>query len=523
MNKKYLLGMALGLAATMFVACGDEVTEVNESTGLDSVSLFSELPECTEVNVGKMAFVSDSAKVYYCADGAWTTLNGEDGTDGTDGSDGKNGEDGENGKDGEAGESCDAVVLSDKSGYTIICGGDTVGVVKNGTNGLNGVDGAQGEKGEKGDTGEKGEDGKDGVDGTSCTIVDNNNGTITLTCGEKTVTITSEIVSSSSVTPIGSSSSVASINPQSSSSFSVETPSSSSLLSSSASVSSSSINSSGSTCTSENTYFCTRTLKTTSNNVWKNNPVTYTWTLYSEGCNEITSINWKGDLSGETTSSVTKDYSSAINKPISVSVTEKSGTTKYVPCENAYVVEEKPPVCNISDKKLPINYPVAINPNSIEGCDYTDEGCSYVITKNSTNVITGTSYKGGTLNLFTGESTIGSEVEYTLTLTNYLGNGSCSFNVEYAEATAVTATTDFVSYAPNEIYFVSTSTGYNSIPFGCKSNNFSPIAVGEINGTTIEASQTTSYDYRFTMSPNSIYLFMVYSDAPSDLTCGLLW
>ncbi len=110
MKQIYFQFVILLSAATMFTACGDEVTEVNESTGLDLVSLFSELPECTEANVGEMAFVSDSAKVYYCAEGAWTTLNGEDGKDGTDGTDGKDGEDGATGSVGESSSSSVGII-----------------------------------------------------------------------------------------------------------------------------------------------------------------------------------------------------------------------------------------------------------------------------------------------------------------------------------------------------------------------------------------------------------------------------
>ena len=187
----------------LIVACGDEnttnVTNVTETSGIDVVAAGDSLPACGEENVGEIVFAEDSAQVYYCADGKWTTLKGEqgeagkDGTDGEVGSDGKgciaeaidngykilcggdsigvllNGEQGEKGEQGEQGiqgekgqdgASCTAVALEDNSGFNVICGGDTIGVLKNG---------------EKGKTGEN---------GSGCKIADLGDGVVEVTCGE---------------------------------------------------------------------------------------------------------------------------------------------------------------------------------------------------------------------------------------------------------------------------------------------------------------------------------------------------
>ena len=187
----------------LIVACGDEnttnVTNVTETSGIDVVAAGDSLPACDEETVGKIVFAEDSAQVYYCADGKWTTLKGEqgeagkDGTDGEVGSDGKgciaeaidngykilcggdsigvllNGEQGEQGIQGEKGEqgekgldgaSCTAVALEDNSGFNVICGGDTIGVLKNG---------------EKGEAGEN---------GSGCEIADQGDGVVEVTCGE---------------------------------------------------------------------------------------------------------------------------------------------------------------------------------------------------------------------------------------------------------------------------------------------------------------------------------------------------
>lgn len=61
--------------------------------------------------------------------------------------------------------SCGAEALRDDSGYKLVCGGDSVGVVYNGKAGRNGV---PGENGQPGQPGEKGDPGDKGDAGSSC-------------------------------------------------------------------------------------------------------------------------------------------------------------------------------------------------------------------------------------------------------------------------------------------------------------------------------------------------------------------
>jgi len=83
---------------------------------------------------------------------------GEPGQDGADGQDGQDGEDGTDGQDGQ--------------------------------DGTDGEDGADGQDGQDGADGQDGEDGEDGADGIGCSVVDNEDGTSTLTCGSESETIT---------------------------------------------------------------------------------------------------------------------------------------------------------------------------------------------------------------------------------------------------------------------------------------------------------------------------------------------
>ena len=206
----YAAGIAASLA--LLVACGEEVTkvtEVSEKASLDKVEKFKNLPKCNEDAEGSLVYVKDSAKVYSCDGESWVQLNGKDG------SDGKNGKDGKDGKSGEDGASCTVKQNKDESGFDIVCDGKTVGTIKNGEDG---ADGKKGDKGAKGDTGADGDDGTsctakqnkdktgfdiicggetkgtvtngtDGENGDNCSLKEGADGVLTVTCGKKSVDI----------------------------------------------------------------------------------------------------------------------------------------------------------------------------------------------------------------------------------------------------------------------------------------------------------------------------------------------
>ena len=94
-----------------------------------------------------------------CAATGWEALS-KSATDGKDGADGK---DGENGLDG---ASCTVKALASGSGYKVLCGGDSVGVILNGTNGKDGADYEEG-----------------------CSLAEDRDGTVKFVCG-KTDTVT---------------------------------------------------------------------------------------------------------------------------------------------------------------------------------------------------------------------------------------------------------------------------------------------------------------------------------------------
>ena len=149
MSNKFCFGMT-AVAVALLSACGDEITEVNESVNMTVIEPGEKLPKCVEENKGAMAYAMDSAKAFVCVDGEWASLSGKDGAKGDKGDPGEKGEPGEKGdtgdkgdpgdnggkgEPGEKGSSCMAEVLADSSGFKIVCGDDSVGVVLNGADG----------------------------------------------------------------------------------------------------------------------------------------------------------------------------------------------------------------------------------------------------------------------------------------------------------------------------------------------------------------------------------------------------
>ena len=136
------------LAFALFAACGDEVTQINQ-TGLEVVASEDDLPKCTKDNEGEQAYVKGESFARVCDGEDWVALNGSPDVD----------------------FSCKTVELKDKSGLKIVCNGDSIGVV------LNGSDGKQGEKGDN------------GASGSGCSITDRNDTALVVQCGDSTMTI----------------------------------------------------------------------------------------------------------------------------------------------------------------------------------------------------------------------------------------------------------------------------------------------------------------------------------------------
>ena len=157
MNNKYIkLGFAISAMAFYFAGCGDDLLYSQDGNQFTTVTSLND-EDCSDSTEGSMAFVKSKATMYVCSDGEWVAMS-----------------------DHEAVQyRCESKELKDKSGFAIICDGDTIGVVKNGKdgkdgsdgkNGTNGTDGKDGKNGSNGTNGSNGSDGQNGASVDSAAI-----------------------------------------------------------------------------------------------------------------------------------------------------------------------------------------------------------------------------------------------------------------------------------------------------------------------------------------------------------------
>ena len=145
MNSRYLrLGIAAFAVSLGITACGDDVL-VSEEHFTTVNSLNDE--DCNDQTEGSMAFVKSSTTMYVCSDGEWIAMSDEEAVK----------------------YRCSSKELADKSGFAIICDGDTIGVINNGRDGADGKDGVNGKDGANGENGTNGTNGTNGKDGNSGT------------------------------------------------------------------------------------------------------------------------------------------------------------------------------------------------------------------------------------------------------------------------------------------------------------------------------------------------------------------
>ena len=125
MNKRSSLyiGVALGASALYFAACGDDVLVTEGGDNIYTTSSLDSV-ECTKETEGAMAFVKPTATMYACSDGKWVEISASDAI----------------------GYRCKSELLKDSSGYAIICDGDSIGTIKNGTIGKSAYDLAKANK-----------------------------------------------------------------------------------------------------------------------------------------------------------------------------------------------------------------------------------------------------------------------------------------------------------------------------------------------------------------------------------------
>ena len=127
MNIKHLSTAALCAAfAICTISCSNEDPTSNEFYSIVSTL---DPDNCNDKTEGSLNFVKSEATMYACSEGEWVAMN-----------------------DREAIQyRCTSKELEDKSGFAIICDGDTIGTIKNGINGTDGNDGSNGTNGTNAD------------------------------------------------------------------------------------------------------------------------------------------------------------------------------------------------------------------------------------------------------------------------------------------------------------------------------------------------------------------------------------
>lgn len=133
-----------GALALSLTACGDDIINVENETTFTTVESIDDL-ECNKDNDGIVAFESSTKKMYSCADGEWSIISASEAID----------------------YRCKANALKDSTGYEIICDGEKIATITNGTDGKNGKNGTNGGDGKDGEDGKNGTNGKNGKNGTS--------------------------------------------------------------------------------------------------------------------------------------------------------------------------------------------------------------------------------------------------------------------------------------------------------------------------------------------------------------------
>lgn len=162
-------------------------------------------------------------------------------------------------------------------------------------------------------------------------------------------------------------------------------------------------------------------------------------------------------------------------------------------CEQTVNVVEKAPTCSVGDMTKAVGASVTISPSASTGC--TNGPCSYTVTGGTKGGTSGSGYYDSDASLgnpMSGE-TVAGNVNYTLTLSNSAGDGSCNFKVNYTEG----ATCSCASYCSSGCDALHTGNvndqSFNGCMFITDATRLSFNTDGggwwKINGTTMTEKQ----------------------------------
>ena len=203
-----------------------------------------------------------------------------------------------------------------------------------------------------------------------------------------------------------------------------------------------------------------------------------------------------------------------------------SGSYGSGECSVEVEVKEIAPTCAVPNVMRTKGTSFDVVPSSVTGCSNSTEGCGYSLSMgNSVIVSEASGYVSGKLpDQLVGE--IGEDtlyVDYTLSLTNGTGTGTCGFTVTYIDTIEVNVTNSFKSYDAGKVYMVTRTSTSGESSFKCKASNTSSKVAGVIGTTTLTIPNQYSSSNGLTLATGTPYVFATDVNAPSGMTCGLSW
>lgn len=155
--------LLLVLFGLLVVACSDtsvsEDVDTQNVMGMQLVENEDALPTCEDEIIGEIFLVQNLGEAFYCNGKEWKAM----GVANQDSVDKQN-----------SAITCETKPLPQNEGVAIYCGGDSIGVILNGTNGINGTNGANG---------------TNGLSGDGCHVSSQTAEVVAVTCGKETFTI----------------------------------------------------------------------------------------------------------------------------------------------------------------------------------------------------------------------------------------------------------------------------------------------------------------------------------------------
>ena len=200
-------------------------------------------------------------------------------------------------------------------------------------------------------------------------------------------------------------------------------------------------------------------------------------------------------------------------------------------CSKTVTVEQVPPTfaCPSNAKaSIGASDNVKLALTGVTGCD---DGCDYSISGDGNISVSGNSYTGGTLPVFT-DNTVTSEdsKSYTVRLTNSAGSVEHDCSVEFSggsssgsSKTDVTLTYgNYVAFAAGQTYSV-TMAGGSVFRCTVDASSSSDRNLGTFNGNTFTLGAWQTQATANNPGSGTTVTFVVSASAPSDLKCSTDW